>query len=249
MTPFRVDGRIALVTGGASGIGEKTSRILAEAGAQVIIADLNETAAQKLAAELPNGARGVGCDITDPASVQAMFSSIEKLDILVNNAGIGLVGNIEETALDDFQRLFRVNVEGMFLVTKAAVPLMIQSQGSIVNIGSVGALVGVKRRYAYCATKGAVVMMTRQLAVDYPTQFRVNCICPGTVDTPFVEGYLEKYHKHEKEKVRQEISARQPVGRLGKPEEIGYLALYLCSEQAAFVNGSVITIDGGWTAA
>jgi 2-keto-3-deoxy-L-fuconate dehydrogenase len=129
------------------------------------------------------------------------------------------------------------------------VPLMLQSHGSIVNIGSVGALVGVKRRYAYCATKGAVVMMTRQLAVDYPTQFRVNCICPGTVDTPFVEGYLEKYHKHEKDKVRQEISARQPVGRLGKPDEIGYLALYLSSDQAAFVNGSVITIDGGWTAA
>jgi 2-keto-3-deoxy-L-fuconate dehydrogenase len=249
MTPFRVDGRVALVTGGASGIGEQTSRILAEAGAQVIVADLNQTAAQKLAAELPNQSRGIGCDITDPASVEALFSSLDKLDILVNNAGIGLVGSIEETALDDFQRLFRVNVEGMFLVTKAAVPLMLQSHGSIVNIGSVGALVGVKRRYAYCATKGAVVMMTRQLAVDYPTQFRVNCICPGTVDTPFVEGYLEKYHKHEKDKVRQEISARQPVGRLGKPDEIGYLALYLSSDQAAFVNGSVITIDGGWTAA
>jgi 2-keto-3-deoxy-L-fuconate dehydrogenase len=249
MTPFRVDGRVALVTGGASGIGEQTSRILAEAGAQVIVADLNQTAAEKLAAELPNQSRGAGCDITDPASVESLFSSLDKLDILVNNAGIGLVGNIEETALDDFQRLFRVNVEGMFLVTKAAVPLMLQSHGSIVNIGSVGALVGVKRRYAYCATKGAVVMMTRQLAVDYPTQFRVNCICPGTVDTPFVEGYLEKYHKHEKDKVRQEISARQPVGRLGKPDEIGYLALYLSSDQAAFVNGSVITIDGGWTAA
>jgi 2-keto-3-deoxy-L-fuconate dehydrogenase len=249
MTPFRVDGRVALVTGGASGIGEQTSRILAEAGAQVIVADLNQTAAEKLATELPNQSRGAGCDITDPASVESLFSSLDKLDILVNNAGIGLVGNIEETALDDFQRLFRVNVEGMFLVTKAAVPLMLQSHGSIVNIGSVGALVGVKRRYAYCATKGAVVMMTRQLAVDYPTQFRVNCICPGTVDTPFVEGYLEKYHKHEKDKVRQEISARQPVGRLGKPDEIGYLALYLSSDQAAFVNGSVITIDGGWTAA
>jgi NAD(P)-dependent dehydrogenase (short-subunit alcohol dehydrogenase family) len=249
MTPFRVDGRIALVTGGASGIGEKTSRILAEAGAQVLIVDLNQEAAQKLAAELPNNARGLGCDITDARTVDALFSSIGKLDILVNNAGIGLVGNIEETAQDDFQRLLRVNVEGLYLVTKAALPLIVQSHGSIVNIGSVAGLVGVKRRFAYCATKGAVVMMTRQLAVDYPTQFRVNCICPGTVDTPFVEGFLEKYHSHEKEKVRLELNARQPVGRLGKPEEIGYMALYLCSDQAAFVNGAVVSIDGGWTAA
>src|SRR5690349_6817387 len=113
MTPFRVDGRVALVTGGASGIGEQTSRILAEAGAQVIVADLNQTAAEKLAAELPNQSRGAGCDISDPASVESLFSSLVKLDILVNNSGIGLVGNIEETALDDFQRLFRVNVEGM----------------------------------------------------------------------------------------------------------------------------------------
>jgi len=118
-----------------------------------------------------------------------------------------------------------------------------------VNIGSVAGLVGVKRRFAYCATKGAVVAMTRQLAVDYPTQFRVNCICPGTVDTPFVEAYLEKYHKEEKEEVRAQLNLRQPVGRLGRPAEIAHLALYLASGEAAFVNGSVVAIDGGWTAA
>jgi NAD(P)-dependent dehydrogenase (short-subunit alcohol dehydrogenase family) len=118
-----------------------------------------------------------------------------------------------------------------------------------VNIGSVAGLVGVKKRFAYCATKGAVVAMTRQLAVDYPTEFRVNCICPGTVDTPFVESYLEKYHKHEKEQVRTQLNQRQPVGRLGKPMEIANLALYLASEEAAFVNGSIVAIDGGWTAA
>ena len=117
------------------------------------------------------------------------------------------------------------------------------------NIGSVAGLIGVKKRFAYCATKGAVVAMTRQLAVDYPTQIRVNCVCPGTVDSPFVEGYLEKYHKHEKEKVRAELNQRQPIGRLGKPEEIANLALYLSSDEAGFVNGSVVSIDGGWTAA
>jgi NAD(P)-dependent dehydrogenase (short-subunit alcohol dehydrogenase family) len=115
-------------------------------------------------------------------------------------------------------------------------------------MGSVAGLVGVKRRFAYCATKGAVVAMTRQLAADYAGRLRVNCICPGTVDTPFVEGYLEKYHKHEKEKVRAELDQRQPVGRLGKPQEIAHMALYLCSDEAEFVTGSILTIDGGWTA-
>jgi len=143
----------------------------------------------------------------------------------------------------------RVNVTGPYLVTRFAMPHLLKSQGRIVNIGSVAGLIGVKKRFAYCATKGAVVAMTRQLAVDYPTQIRVNCVCPGTVDSPFVEGYLEKYHKHEKEKVRQELNARQPIGRLGKPEEIAHLALYLASDEAGFVNGSVVSIDGGWTAA
>src|SRR5258708_36607160 len=247
-SPFRLDGKTAMITGGASGIGEAASRIFSAAGAEVLIVDLDRSKAEALAAELP-GAKALICDITDEAAVRSIFSAIVKLDALVHNAGIGLVGNVEETGLEDFQRLFRVNVEGTFLMTRAAVPLLSAWQGSVVNIGSVAGLVGVKRRFAYCATKGAVVAMTRQLAVDFPTQFRVNCICPGTVDTPFVEGYLEKYHKHEKEKVRAELNQRQPVGRLGKPEEIANLALYLCSPEAAFVNGSVIAIDGGWTAA
>lgn len=247
-TPFRLDGRKALVTGGASGIGEATSRAFAAAGASVLIVDIDRPRAEALASELP-GAVPLICDITNESAVQEMFAGIPSLDILMNNAGVGLVGNIEETCLPDFQRLFRVNVEGMYLVTKYALPLIVASHGAIVNMGSVAGLVGVKRRWAYCATKGAVVAMTRQLAVDYPTQFRVNCICPGTVDTPFVEAYLERYHKHEKEKVRAELNQRQPVGRLGRPEEIAHLAVYLSSPEAGFVNGSVITIDGGWTAA
>ncbi len=247
-TPFRLDGRKALITGAASGIGEATARVLSAAGASVCIVDMDRTRAERLSLELP-GSTALACDITDEAAVERIFAGIPTLDILVNNAGIGLVGNLEETRLADFQRLFRVNVEGMYLVTKSAMPLLLASHGCIVNMGSVAGLVGVKRRFAYCATKGAVLALTRQLAVDYPTQIRVNCICPGTVDTPFVEGYLEKYHKHEKEKVRQELNLRQPVGRLGRPEEIAHLALYLCSGEAGFVNGSVVSIDGGWTAA
>lgn len=246
-SPFRLDGRKALVTGGASGIGAATCRALAAAGASVTIADVDRQAADTLAREL--SASSMIFDITEEAAVQRAFASLASLDILINNAGIGLVGNIEETALDDFQRLFRVNVEGLFLVTKYALPLLIASHGCIVNIGSVAGLVGVKRRFAYCATKGAVVALTRQIAVDYPTALRVNCICPGTVDTPFVEAYLEKYHKHEKEQVRAELNQRQPVGRMGRPEEIASLALYLSAKESDFVNGSVITIDGGLTAA
>jgi 2-keto-3-deoxy-L-fuconate dehydrogenase len=248
MTPFRLDDRIALVTGGASGIGEATCRALAGAGAAVIVADVDRSRAEALVAELP-GAKFLILDITDEAAVHEAFGELPKLDILVNNAGIGLVGNIEETELVDFERLFRVNVTGMFLVTQAAMPRLLDAKGAVVNIGSVAGLVGVKRRFAYCATKGAVVAMTRQLAVDYAGRLRVNCICPGTVETPFVEGYLEKFHKHEKDKVRAELHARQPVGRMGRPDEIANLALYLCSSEAEFVTGSAVTIDGGWTAA
>lgn len=247
-TPFRLDGKVALITGGASGIGECAARIFTNAGASVIIADIDTKKAEALAAELP-GSRAVHCDITSEESVKHALQSVPHLDILINNAGIGLVGSVTETELPDWERLFRVNVTGMFLMTKHAVPLLIESHGCMVNIGSVAGLIGVKKRFAYCATKGAVLAMTRQLAVDYPTEFRVNCISPGTVDTPFVEGYLEKYHKHEKEKVRGELNQRQPIGRLGKPEEIAHLALYLCSKEAGFVNGAVVNIDGGWTAA
>jgi 2-keto-3-deoxy-L-fuconate dehydrogenase len=247
-TPFRLDGRSALVTGGASGIGEATCHTLAAAGAAVIIADVDRARAKELAAQVPGSAVLI-FDIGDEAAVHAALRPMATLDILVNCAGIGLVGNIEETSAADFERLIRVNVTGAFLVTQAALPALLASKGTVVNIGSVAGLVGIKRRFAYCASKGAVVAMTRQIAVDYAGQLRVNCICPGTVDTPFVEGYLEKYHQHEKDKVRAELNQRQPIGRLGDPQEIAHMVLYLCSAEAAFVTGSVLTIDGGWTAA
>jgi 2-keto-3-deoxy-L-fuconate dehydrogenase len=245
---FRLDGKTALVTGGASGIGAATCRELTRGGAQVLIADLNLPAATALAAELP-GARPLEMDVTDAASIARAFSAVPTLDILVNCAGIGLVGDITRTSEEDFARVMRVNVTSVFLVTQAAFPLLLASHGSIVNIGSVAGSVGVKQRLAYCASKGAVQAITRQIAVDYPKELRINCIAPGTVQTPFVEGYLEKYHAHEKEKVRAELVARQPIGRLGTPEDIASLVRYLCSREAEFINGAVLPIDGGWTAA
>lgn len=263
--PFRLDSRRALVTGGASGIGEATVRELIRAGAIVYVADINVNAGQALAASLPS-AEFIPLDVTSPASIAAAVARVARLDILVNNAGIGHVGSIEATEPEDFDRLLNVNVRSVYLVTRAFMPLLLAGKGEaahgvaapiaaanatgvIVNIASAAGLVGVKQRFAYCATKGAVVAMTRQLAVDYPKDLRVNAICPGTVQTPFVEGYLEKFHSHNKEETRAELRARQPVGRLGQPSEIASMVRYLASDEAAFVTGSLFTIDGGWTAA
>lgn len=245
---FRLDNKTALVTGGGSGIGAAICREFDRAGASVVVADINLEAAQKLASELRNGV-AVQVDVTDAASIAAAVKGIAKLDILVNNAGIGHVGNIENVALEDFDRVMKVNVYAIFLVTQAFLPLILASHGNIINIGSVAGLVGVRQRFAYCASKGAVHAMVRQLAVDYPKEFRVNAIAPGTVQTPFVEGYLDKYHAHEKEQVREQLVARQPIGRLGTPEDIASMARYLASEESSFVNGTVLSIDGGWTAA
>jgi 2-keto-3-deoxy-L-fuconate dehydrogenase len=245
---FRLDGKIALVTGGASGIGEATCKELARAGASVIVADINLEAAQALAASLPN-AKAVRMDVTSVESINAAAGQLERLDILVNNAGIAHVGDIAHVEPEDFDRMMTVNVKSVYLVTRAFLPLLLKVRGSIVNIGSVAGQVGIKQRFAYCTTKGAVLAMSRQLAVEYPKELRVNCICPGTVQTPFVEGYLDKYHAHEKEKIRAELNARQPIGRVGKPEEIASLIRYVCSEEAEFMTGSLLAIDGGWTAA
>jgi 2-keto-3-deoxy-L-fuconate dehydrogenase len=250
--PFRLEGRHALVTGGASGIGEATVKELVRAGAFVWIADINIAAAQALAASI-GSSQALQLDVNNPQSIASAAANLTRLDVLVNNAGIGHVGSIETTEPDDFDRIIAVNVRGVYLVTRALMPLLLAPNkahtANIVNIASVSGLVGIKQRFAYCTSKGAVIAMTRQLAVEYPRTLRVNAICPGTVETPFVEGYLEKFHKENKEEVRAELRARQPIGRLGQPAEIASMVRYLASDEAAFVSGSIFTIDGGWTAA
>jgi 2-keto-3-deoxy-L-fuconate dehydrogenase len=251
---FSLEGRHALVTGGASGIGEATVKELVRAGAFVWIADINLDAAEELAKSV-GSSQALNLDVTNSESIAAGVSRLSRLDILVNNAGIGHVGSIQQTEPQDFDRLLNVNVRAVYLVTRAFLPLLLAAgesggpAGTIVNIASVAGLVGIKQRFAYCTTKGAVVAMTRQIAVEYPKTLRINAICPGTVETPFVEGYLEKFHKDNKEEVRAELRARQPIGRLGRPEEVASMVRYLASDEAAFITGSVFNIDGGWTAA
>lgn len=256
MVRFRLDSKVALVSGGGSGIGAAICRAFGEQGARVLVAEINDANGQRVAAELGEAGSFARTDVTDLASVQqAVAQAVQRfgrLDIVVNCAGIGLVGSVQETEQTDWDKLMAVNVGGVFHGSRAAVDQMLNQTpkgGVIVNIASVAGQIGVPRRFAYCATKGAVIAMTKQLAVDYVKEgIRCNAICPGTVYSPFVEGYVERFHKDTKEETIRELHARQPIGRMGKPEEIADLAVYLASDESGFMTGSEVAIDGGWTA-
>jgi NAD(P)-dependent dehydrogenase (short-subunit alcohol dehydrogenase family) len=193
----------------------------------------------------------VACDVSDAGSVTAAVDGIvsrtRRLDILVNNAGVAHVGNIERTTEDDFDRLYRVNVKGVFLCTQAAVPVMVrQGGGVILNMASIVSFIGVADRFAYSMTKGAVLTMTKSVAVDYVAhKIRCNCICPARIHTPFVDGFVKKNYPGREQEVLRELSAYQPMGRMGTPDEVAWLALYLCSDEAAFVTGQAYPLDGG----
>ena len=256
---FRLDGKAALVTGAGSGIGREIALLFAAQGAVVALGDVDEAAAGRVAAEIAEaGGEGypVALDVTDRLSAKAAVATIVerqgRLDVLVNNAGIGMVGNLLETEPEDFRRLMAVNVDGVYHCSQAAVAQMVAQEpqgGAIVNIASIAGMVAVARRFAYGTTKGAVISITQSTAMDFVDRgVRCNCICPGTVETPFVEGYLRRYHAGEVEETRQALHARQPLGRMGRPEEIAPLALYLASEEAAYVTGAQMVIDGGLTA-
>jgi 2-keto-3-deoxy-L-fuconate dehydrogenase len=257
MARFRLDGTVAVVTGGGSGIGAATCRALAEQGARVVVADVNRDTGQGVAYELGDAGSFQATDVTDLASVRAAVqhavTAFGRLDLLVNNAGIGLVGSVEETNPNDWNKLIAVNMTGVFHGSRAAVEQMLRQQptgGLIVNIASVAGMIGIARRFAYCATKGAVIAMTRQVAVDYVQQgIRCNAICPGTVYSPFVEAYVERFHSDTRDETIKQLHARQPIGRMGKPEEVADLVVYLASAEAGFMTGSAVVLDGGWTAA
>ena len=238
---MRFGGKRALVTGAGSGIGAAVARRLAGEGAAVVLADLQLEPVRELAAEL--GAEALELDVRDEAQVAAATAG---LDVLVNVAGIGSTTTAPDTPLDVWEDVFAVNARGTFLCCKHAIPDMTtRGGGAIVNVASVAALVGLKRRAAYCASKGAVVSLTRALAVDHVSDgIRVNAVCPGTVDSPWVRRLVEDAGES-----LDELRARQPLGRLGTPEEVATAVAYLASDDAAFVTGTAFVIDGGLSAA
>jgi 2-keto-3-deoxy-L-fuconate dehydrogenase len=251
---FQLTGKVAVVTGGGSGIGAAIAALFARQGARVAVLDVDHGAARRTA-DLIRGdgavADAVACDVTDAARVEATIKTLaaahQRLDILVNNAGIAHVGTIERTDEADLDRLYRVNVKGVFLCARAALPIMVaQGGGVILNMASIASLVGVPERFAYSMTKGAVLTMTMSIAVDYVKQrIRCNCICPARIHTPFVDQFVARHYAGREAETLRALAAYQPIGRMGTPEEVASLALYLCSDEASFVTGQAYPIDGG----
>jgi 2-keto-3-deoxy-L-fuconate dehydrogenase len=250
---FDLHNKIAAVTGAGSGIGAAIATLFARQGARCIVVDVTDSADATVDAIRAAGGEAVArrCDVADPAAVASTFENIHqtfgRLDILVNNAGIAHVGTIEQTTPEDLDRLYAVNVRGVFLCARAAVGIMLQHGGGVIlNMASIASLVGLPDRFAYSMTKGAVLTMTMSIALDYVKRgIRCNCICPARVHTPFVEGYLRQHYPGREDEVRRTLAAYQPMGRMGTPEEVAALALYLCSDEAAFVTGQAYPIDGG----
>ena len=252
---FELNDKIALVTGAGSGIGESIALTFAQAGAHVIVTDCDIEGGQATMQAIfdrQQKAEFVRLDVTDEdEAVQLAQRVVDQhghLDILVNNAGIGQVGTIEQTRGEDMDRLYAVNVKGVFNLSKAFVTGMIErKRGTIINMASIGGVVGIRDRLAYCMTKFAVVGITKAMALDHAAQgVRVNCICPCRVETPFVQARLKEYP--DPEKAYREMSATQPIGRMAQPQEIAAAALYLAADESILITGTTLMADGGWSA-
>ncbi len=254
---FDLQGKAAVVTGAGSGIGAAIARLFASRGATVAVVDRDLPNAEAVVADITRAgarAKAYPCDVSQPDAVAALFRALdgahERIDILVNNAGIAHVGNIEQTTPDDMDRLYRVNVLGFYLCAREAIGRMLPAGGGVVlNMASTVSLIGIPDRFAYSMTKGAVLAMTRSIACDYVKRgIRCNCICPARIHTPFVDGFVAKNYPGREAEMMRVLSDTQPVGRMGTPDEVASLALYLCSDEAAFVTGAAYPIDGGVTA-
>jgi NAD(P)-dependent dehydrogenase (short-subunit alcohol dehydrogenase family) len=247
---FRLDGKNAVVTGAATGIGLAIAKALSEAGARIHIVDLNEEAATTAAASLGNAEAHV-CNVADQAEVDRVFGALlmrERVDILVNNAGIPGIGTVATTTPQDFDRVFQVNVKSVYHCTQSVVDAMAkQGGGVILNMASIAASAGLPDRFSYSMSKGAVLAMTYSIARDYLTQgIRCNAISPARVHTGFVDGFLTRNYPGREAEMFEKLAASQPIGRMAEPEEVGNLALYLCSDEAGFLTGVDYALDGGF---
>ena len=249
--PFRLDGKNAVVTGAGSGIGQAIAELYAAQGAGVWVVDRDEGAARAAVDGIRAAggrAEAVTVDVTDEAAVAGLAGALPPIDVLVNNAGIGHVGNLTGTNVADLDRLYAVNVRGVFNGCKAFAPSMMErGRGSVINMASIGGIVAVRDRLAYTVTKFAVVGLTKALALDHSaTGVRFNCICPGRVETPFVKRRLAE--SPDPEQAYRDMAATQLNGRMARPAEIAAAALYLAADEASMVTGSSLMVDGGWSA-
>ena len=250
---FRLDGKHAVITGAGSGIGRAIARTFAAQGARVSVLERDEAAGAATAAlihEAGGVAGAIACDVSSAASVASAFdraATAAPIDILVNNAGVSHIGTVTTTSEADLDRLYAVNVKGVYLCSHAAIPRMVDAGGGVIlNLASIASLIGLVDRFAYSMTKGAVLTMTRSIAVDYIKQgIRCNCVCPARVHTPFVDGYLRDSYPGREQEMFEQLSRYQPIGRMAEPEEVAALALYLCSDEASFITGQAYPIDGG----
>jgi len=247
---FSLKGKSAVITGAGSGIGKAIAILFARQGATVHILELNLDAAQQTIAEIGSGgnAQAYSCDVSNQQQVVETFRQIGRVDILVNNAGIAHVGSVETTTEADFMKVFDVNVRGAYNCLYAAIPIMKQAGGGVVlNMASIGALVGLTDRFVYSMSKGAMYAMTLSVAKDYlNSNIRCNSISPARVHTPFVDGFIAKNYPGKEPEIFEKLSKSQPIGRMGQPEEIASLALYLCSDESGFITGNDYPIDGGF---
>jgi len=248
---FRLDNKIAVITGSGSGIGKAVALLFAKQGATVHLVDLNEEAINVTREEIKNaGGHAISqpCDVTSQQKVLEVFSGIGRIDVLVNSAGVSHIGNVETTDEADFDRLYNVNVKGVYNCLKAAISIMKKNgSGVILNLASIANNIGLADRFAYSMSKGAVYAMTLSVAKDYiKNGIRCNCISPARVHTPFVDGFLAKNYPGQEAEMFEKLSKSQPIGRMARPEEIANLILYLCSDEASFITGCDYPIDGGF---
>lgn len=248
---FSLKGKSAVITGGGSGIGKAISLCFAKQGAAVHIIELNADGASETVQEIKaagGSATAYGCDVSSQDRVMETFNQIGRVDILVNNAGIAHIGKADTTSEEDFVRVFNVNVKGAYNCLYAAIPLLKKAGGGVIlNMASIAAVVGITDRFAYSMSKGAIYAMTLSVARDYMADhIRCNSISPARVHTPFVDGFIAKNYAGQEEEIFEKLSKSQPMGRMGKPEEVANLALYLCSDESGFITGNDYPLDGGF---